>query len=67
MKPDNAHDWATCPLCNGNGWFETKPHAVPCGQCDGQGLINPKTLDAYRFPEVNHADQSVSVSVRPAG
>lgn len=55
MKPENAQDWATCPLCNGDGWFEVQPHPVPCGQCDGQGLVDALTMTVYRFPEVEHA------------
>lgn len=68
MKHENAQNWATCPTCNGDGWFNHFRPAVVCGHCNGQGLVDAQTMNPYQFPESGHAasdDSPVSVPARP--
>lgn len=51
MKHEKAQSWATCPTCNGEGWFNFFNPAVVCGCCNGQGLVDALTMNPYQFPK----------------
>lgn len=70
MKHENAQDWVTCPTCSGDGWFNFFQPPVICGQCNGQGLVDAQTMNAYQFPESGHAASdhpTVQVPARSEG